>query len=179
MNETLSKRLIGLALVLVVLFLLSFLLPRRHAPPEDHAIPLSAAPVGSRSSAAVAESAAAANSAAAATTPASAASATTSIAAVPKPVVHGARAAAARKPAAPAAAWWVQVASFSNAHSADKVLASVKPAEMHGEVASAVVGRHTYYRVRLGPFKSGAAAEQARQHAAAQGFPHARVLAPN
>lgn len=52
MNTTMRNRLIGLVIVLVVLFLLSWLIPRHQPAKDEHSIPVSAIAVGSSSVAA-------------------------------------------------------------------------------------------------------------------------------
>lgn len=51
MNDTMRNRLIGLAVILVILFLLSWLIPRQPKAPSGESIPVAAVPVGAASTA--------------------------------------------------------------------------------------------------------------------------------
>ncbi len=73
--------------------------------------------------------------------------------------------------------WYVQIGSFADAGNAQTTLSLLQNIGYHGETSKIVnAAKTTLYRVRLGPFPTEAAAQQAYGKVTRQGYPHARVL---
>ncbi|GAC1626380.1 MAG: hypothetical protein NVS9B10_14230 [Nevskia sp.] len=79
---------------------------------------------------------------------------------------------------AAAAGWYVQIGSFSDAGKAETILSLLRKIGYKGEISKTVSASSgaTLYRVRLGIFANEAAAKQAQDRVARQGYPQARVV---
>jgi cell division septation protein DedD len=70
----------------------------------------------------------------------------------------------------------VQIGSFSDQDNARTILSLLQNAGYHGDSTPFDAKGKTLYRVRLGPFANEAAARQAQDKVAHQGYPQARAL---
>ncbi|MDR3415633.1 MAG: SPOR domain-containing protein [Nevskia sp.] len=229
MNDTLKRRLVGLAVLLVLLFGLSWLLPANWPESGEKDVPSTTLPlavngVGGEPAAPtpapdMAAAVPATPDASAPALPATAArpsapAAPSAAAPSPRPAADQAKppvpvargpvpeqklpslklapalpqapkppVPATVKPAEPTAAspalkaWYVQIGSYSDAGNAQTTLNLLHNIGYRGEsrAVTSPTGA-TLYRVRLGPFTSEAAAQQAFDKVTHQGYPQARML---
>lgn len=178
------KRLLGLAIVFGLAFVISAWLPspRQGSDEQVLVVPLREAPAPSTAAAAPASDAG--GGAAPSAAPASALSKGRTTAAPPA-------ASTVRKAPAPAAApppggeraggeaavqWWVQAAAYRDRDVARRGEARLQALKLPAQLQATQVAGTQLWRLRAGPFTSRDAAEAARERLEAEGFAGARSL---
>ncbi|HEX7381477.1 MAG TPA: SPOR domain-containing protein, partial [Nevskiaceae bacterium] len=89
-----------------------------------------------------------------------------------------AKAGRAAEPSTTAGTYYVQVGSFSSEQNAADVQRELGRSGYTSRLNASSVRGRIWYRVQVGPFRTGEAANRARQRLARQGHANARVLPP-
>jgi cell division septation protein DedD len=79
----------------------------------------------------------------------------------------------------PAGAWYVQIGSFESQSNARSVLQKLYGLGLPTIIQSVAVGKKLWYRVRVGPYGSEAAGQQALATIRQQGYPLAKLVRPD
>lgn len=170
MDEVLRRRLVGAAVLLGAAFLLASLLPnpvRRDATRHGQVVtydlrtgqPLDAPPSAAIGQTVPPEKAAAPSAPAPAVAP------------LPRPTLKV-------DESLSGAGWHIQIGSFENQANARNVLQKLYGAGMPTTIQSISAGKKLWYRVRVGPYRDEAAAQQALASIRQQGYPLAKLVRP-
>lgn len=166
MDETTQRRLLGAAILFVIVYLIASLLPDR----PDTADLSASAPLEAQSTDAPKVVVYDLNTPEQKPAKSSSTENPPAVPPVPKPVAPVLTLEAPEKPAGTSLGWYVQVGVYASQSSAHAALSRITQAGFSGTVQTMLKDKKKLFRTRIGPFASNAEALQAQQAAIEQGF---------